>query len=321
VKVIVLDDYQGRARDFADWASLGPQVDVTFIREHLRGRQLTQALSEAEVVVAMRERTVFSSSIFRELRGMRLLVTTGRRNAAIDLEAAKEFGITVCGTTSPGVESGVSTTTELTWGLILGLAYHLLEEHQALRGGGWQVAIPCNISGSVLGLAGLGRLGSAMVPIAKAFQMPVIAWSANLDAAHAASLGVTAVSKEILLQDSDILSIHLRLSDRTRSLFGAAELALMKSSAYLINTSRGEIIDEDALIDSLAGKRIAGAGLDVFNEEPLPVSHRLISLPNVVLTPHLGYVSERNYGVYFPEVVEDIAAYLSGAPLRVISRG
>lgn len=317
LRCAVLDDYQGVALSMADWSSLSDAVRVTAFERHFDNQDdLVAAIADCQIVVAMRERTPFDAALFDRLPELRLLVTTGRGNASIDLVAAAAHGVTVCGTTAIA-----QPTVELTWALVLGLARHLVAENTALRTGGpWQSTIGTDLSGRRLGLLGLGRIGSRVARVGLAFGMDVVAWSANLTAERAEAEHVTlAGSKAELLETSDFVSIHLRLSERTRDLVGAAELALMKPTAYLVNTSRAAIVNQDALVDALRAGRIAGAGLDVFEVEPLPADHPLRSLPTVLATPHLGYVSERNYGEnYFPLVVEDITAYLAGSPIRVL---
>jgi phosphoglycerate dehydrogenase-like enzyme len=311
-RVIVLDDYQGRAAGLAEWSSL-PDTDVRFIGAHLEGDDLLAALADAEVVVAMRERTAFPRALLEQLPQLRLLVTTGMANAAIDLSGAAARGVTVTGTRSFG-----NGTTELTWAVLLGLVKHLASEDAALRVGRWQTEIAGDLYGATLGLIGFGRLGRAMVPIAKAFTMEVIAWSQNLDPEDATAAGVEPVGKDELFRRSDIVSIHTRLSERTHHLVGKKELAAMKPTALLVNTSRGPIVDEAALVQALRDKTIAGAALDVFDSEPLAPDHPLLGLRNTVLSPHLGYASERNLAAMYSDAVEDIAAFLGGAPLRVL---
>jgi phosphoglycerate dehydrogenase-like enzyme len=261
----------------------------------------------------MRERTPFPRSLLARLPDLRLLITTGARNAAIDVAAARELGIAVCGTRSLR-----TPTAELTWGLILGLARNIPGEDRATREGAWQTSIGPSLEGKVLGVIGLGNLGSQVATVGKAFQMEVIAWSQNLTAETAEKYGARLVSKNELLATADVVTIHLVLSDRTRNLIGADELALMKPAAFLINTSRGPIVDEGALVAALESRQIAGAGLDVFDEEPLPADHPLRRLPNTVITPHIGYVSEDNYRLYYSDAIEDILGFLDGAPKRAI---
>jgi phosphoglycerate dehydrogenase-like enzyme len=262
----------------------------------------------------MRERTPFPRSLLERLPELRLLVTTGRRNAAIDVAAAAERGVTVCGTASHP-----TGPVELTWALILAVARHLPQEDASVRAGGWQETVGTDLAGSTLGIVGLGRLGERVATIGGAFGMDVVAWSQNLTAERAAEVGVRRVGRDELFASADVVTVHLVLSDRTRGLVGRAALARMKSSAILVNTSRGPIVDEAALLDALAAGTIAGAGIDVFDREPLPRHHPLRSAPRTVLTPHLGYVTERTYEVFFREAVEDVAAFLAGTPIRVLS--
>lgn len=313
-RVAILDDYQGVALGLADWRSLGPDVTVHSFHEPLWGEDtLAQRLADFEVIVAMRERTHFPRSLLQRLPKLKLLVTTGMRNVALDSKAAAELGIVVSGT-------GMLTppTAELTWGLILALARHIPEEARQMRKGGWQTTVGVDLNGKVLGVVGLGKLGSEVARVGRAFQMEVIAWSQNLTAEHAASLGARRVEKEELFESADFVTIHLILSKRTRRLVTAHELSLMKPTAYLINTSRGPILDEGALLDTLAHRKIAGAALDVYDEEPLPADHPLRKLDNAVLTPHLGYVTIENYRKCYSEAVEDIRAFLGGHPIRTI---
>jgi phosphoglycerate dehydrogenase-like enzyme len=302
-RVAILDDYQDAARAFADWDSLDAEV-VTF-RDHLAGDdEVVERLRDFDVVMAMRERTPFPRERLERLPNLRLLVTTGMGNASIDTDAARELGITVAGT------GGTPThTAELTWGLILALARHIPAEDRAVREGGWQHTVGLELAGLTLGVIGLGRLGSQVARIGEAFGMQVIAWSQNLD---------TPLTKEELLRRSDIVTVHVRLSERTRGLIGAAELAAMKPTALLVNTSRGPIVDEAALLSALHEGRIAGAGIDVYDTEPLPPDHPLRSAPNTVLTPHIGYVTGASYTAFFQDALEDVAAFLSGDPVRVI---
>jgi len=313
--VAILDDYQNVALAVADWRSLGPEVAVEAFHERLASEDtLVKRLADFEVIVAMRERTHLPRSVLERLAKLKLLVTTGMRNVAIDAKAAAELGIVVSGT-------GLLTppTAELTWGLILALARHIPEEAQQMRRGGWQTTVGVGLSGKVLGVLGLGKLGSEVARVGRAFQMEVIAWSQNLTSEHASALGATRLEKDELFQRADFVTIHLILSKRTRGLITGRELALMKPGAYLINTSRGPIVDERALIDVLTNDKIAGAALDVFDEEPLPDEHPLRKLDNVVLTPHLGYVTVENYRKAYSEAVEDIRAFLAGHPIRTIS--
>ncbi|MFI6596124.1 D-2-hydroxyacid dehydrogenase family protein [Nonomuraea sp. NPDC050536] len=310
VKCAILDDYQGVALGLADWSA----VDARSIREHITDQdELVAAIDDCEIVVIMRERTPFPAELFARLPRLRLLVTSGMRNASIDLEAARRHGVTVCGTASSS-----TPPVELTWALILGLARGILPEATSLRQGGpWQHTIGLDLHGSTLGLLGLGKLGTQVAGVARAFGMNVIAWSQNLTPERAAAAGAGfAPSKQDLLAASDIVSIHLVLSARTRGLVGAEDLALMRPTAYLVNTSRAAIVDQPALIAALRAGVIAGAALDVFDTEPLPLDHPYRTLSNVLATPHIGYVTRGNYATYFREAVEDIHAYRSGTPIR-----
>ena len=313
VRVAVLDDYQGVAMKMADWSVLPSDVEVQVFRDHLPDQDaVAQRLKEFEIVMAMRERTPFPRRLLERLPRLKLLVTTGMRNASIDVEAASDLGIVVCGT------GGLSyPTAELTWGLILALIRHIPQEDRATREGQWEVSMGIGLRDKVLGVIGLGNLGSQVATIGRAFGMSVIAWSQNLTAERTAQFGATLVGKDELLSRSDIVTIHVVLSNRTRGLIGARELGLMKSTAYLVNTSRGPIVEEKALV--LQKGTIAGAGLDVFDEEPLPLDHPLRHLENTVITPHMGYVTKETYQVFFGDVVEDIRAFLNGEPTRVIS--
>jgi phosphoglycerate dehydrogenase-like enzyme len=315
LRIAVLDDYQYVAATYADWSRVPEPVEAVEFAEHVDDADpLVRRLQPFDVVVAMRERTAFPRSVLERLPNLRLLVTTGARNPAIDVAAAAEHGITVCGTRAhaPG-------TAELTWALVLAVARHLPQEDASVRAGGWQQTIGTDLAGGTLGLLGLGRLGERVARIGLAFEMDVVAWSANLTDERAAEVGVRrAASKEELLRTADVVSVHLQLSDRTRGLVGARELELMKPSAILVNTSRGPIVDEAALVRALREGTIAGAGLDVFDVEPLPRHHPLRELRRAVLTPHLGYVTEKTYEVFYGDAVEDVAAWRAGDPVRVV---
>jgi phosphoglycerate dehydrogenase-like enzyme len=315
VQVAVLDDYQGVAHGFGPWETLAPDAEVTYFHDHMARDGVVSALLDGfEVVVAMRERTPFTAERLASLPDLRLLVTTGMGNASIDMEAARELGITVCGTASLP-----SPTAELTWGLIIALQRHLLDEHRRIREGGWQRTIGPELAGRTLGIVGLGKLGRRVARVAQAFEMEVIAWSEHLTADSAAEARVEAVGFDELLRRADVLTIHTRLSERTRGLIGGRELELMKATAILVNTSRGPIVDEDALLAALRAGTIAGAALDVYAEEPLPLDHPLREAPRTLLTPHLGYVTTGTYEVFYRDAVEDIAAWLHGEPVRVLN--
>ncbi len=314
VRVAVLDDYQDVARKMTDWSVLPADVEVAVFQDHLTDQAaVARRLKDFDIVMAMRERTPFPRTLLEQLPRLRLLTTTGMRNAAIDMQAAADCHVLVCGT--GGI---LYPTAELTWGLVLSLLRHIPDEDQATRAGRWQVSMGLGLHGKTLGLMGLGRLGSEVARVGNAFQMDVIAWSQNLTAARAAECDATLVSKDELLARADILSIHLVLSARSRGLIGHQELNRMKPTAYVINTSRGPIVDEAALIAALQNGTIAGAGLDVFDEEPLPLDHPLRRTANTIITPHIGYVTEETYKVFFAETVENIQAFLKGAPVRVL---
>jgi phosphoglycerate dehydrogenase-like enzyme len=318
MKIVVLDDYQRVARTLGPFEALA-EAEVVVLHEHIDDLDdLAAALRGAEVVVAMRERTPFRAETFDRLPGLRLLVTTGMANAAIDLDAAAAHGVTVCGTGMSGSAKS-SNTTELTWALILAVQRQLVAEDQAVRAGRWQTTVGTDLSGTTLGVLGLGRLGAQVARIGLAFDMRVIAWSQNLTADRAAEVGVARVERDELFAASDVLTVHLKLSDRTTGLIGAAELAAMKPTAILINTSRGPIVDQDALVTALTVGTIAGAGLDVYDTEPLPAGNPLRGAPHTVLLPHLGYVTERGYRTMYEQVVEDITAWRSGTPVRVLT--
>lgn len=314
MKIAVLDDYQDIARELADWDSLGAEVDV--LTEHIADPDaLVDRLAGCEVVVAMRERTPLPAEVLRRLPDLRLIVSLGGpRNPSIDLKATAELGIVVSHT---GYLP--HPTAEHTWALILAAMRGLPREDRSLRTGGWQTTVGRSLQGATLGVVGLGRLGSRVARIGQAFGMRTIAWSTNLTEEKAAEHDVEAVSKERLLAESDVVTIHQVLSSRTRGLIGAAELAAMKPTAWLVNTSRGPIVDEAALIEALRQRRIGGAALDVYDTEPLPADHPLRDLPNTVLTPHVGYVVRDLYEVFYRDAVEDIAAYQAGEPIRVMS--
>jgi phosphoglycerate dehydrogenase-like enzyme len=312
-RVAILDDYQAAAVEFADWSQLPADTEVVPFREHINDDdELVALLRGFDVVVAMRERTPFSRARLERLGDLRLLVTTGMHNAAIDMDAARELGIVVTGT------GGMLTpTSELTWGLLLSLARQIPQEDRNVREGGWQQTVGTDLAGATLGVVGLGNLGALVASVGRAFRMDVIAWSQNLTQERAADVGVRRVEKDEVFETADFLSVHLVLSERSRGLIGSRELSLMKPTAYLVNTSRGPIVDEVALISALEQGRLAGAGLDVFDREPLPPNHPFRRLPNVVITPHVGYVSRRCYQIFYREIVEDIAGYLRGEPIRV----
>lgn len=311
----VLDDYQGVALSSADWSGILEAYDVRVLRSPLPPGEVLEALVGCTVVVAMRERTAFPRQLLAGLPQLRLLVTTGMANASIDLDAARDLGIVVCGT-----QSSPHPPAELTWALIHGLTRHLLEEAGSVRDGGWQRTVGVDLAGRTLGVLGLGKIGSRVARVGRAFDMSVQAWSQHLDASRCAEVDVRlAPSLGDLLSTSDVVSVHLRLSDRTRGLVGEPELRSMRPTSFLVNTSRAEIVDQPALLRALSEGWIAGAGLDVFDQEPLPARSPWRELPNVLATPHLGYVSEDNYRRFYGQAVEDILAFDAGEPVRVLS--
>src|SRR3984957_8933211 len=316
VRCAILDDYQNVALKVADFSKVKGEVEFKTFHEHLGGPdKVIAALQGFQIVVAMRERTGFPKQVIDALPDLKLLITTGLRNASIDTEAAKARGVTVCGTGSFG-----SPTSGIAIGLMLELTRHIGYENARMHNGAaWQTTIGPDLEGLTLGILGLGKLGLRTANIAKAFGMKVIAWSQNLTPEKCQEAGVDYASKEHLLRNADIVTIHLQLSDRSRGLLGEKDLALMKPTAYLVNTSRGPIVDEKALISALTAGRLAGAGLDVFDVEPLPVDHPFRKLDNVVLTPHLGYVSAESYKVYYGDVVANIRNFIDGKPVKVIA--
>ncbi|MFJ9038697.1 D-2-hydroxyacid dehydrogenase family protein [Streptomyces sp. NPDC102406] len=317
LRCAVLDDFQDVARERADWARLTHRVDVRFLHRHLTAHDdLVAELGDCEIVVVMRERTPFPAELFARLPKLRLLITSGMRNASIDLAAATAGGVTVCGTPSSS-----EPPAELTWALILGLARGIVTENGNLRSGGpWQSTLGADLHGRRLGLLGLGKIGTRVARVGAAFGMDVAAWSQNLTPKRAAEAGVAlAGSKEELFETSDFVSVHLVLSERTRGLVGAGELRRMRRDAYLVNTSRAAIVDQEALLRALCEGWIAGAGSDVFETEPLPLDDPLRTAPNFLALPHLGYVTRRNYDGYFQGAVEDIEAYLAGSPIRTLN--
>jgi len=315
VRAAILDDYQNVAMKMADWSAISKDVEIKVFNVPLGAPDaVIKALQGFAVVVGMRERTAFPRKVIEALPDLKLLITTGARNNSFDVKACAERGVTVCGTGSFG-----SPTTGIAFGLMLELTRRIGFENARLKAGApWQVTVGRDLEGLTLGILGLGKLGQRSAAVGKAFGMKTIAWSQNLTEDKAKAAGADLVAKEDLFRNADFITIHLVLSDRSRGLVGAKELGLMKKTSYLINTSRGPIVDEKALIAALQNNTIAGAGLDVFDVEPLPLDHPFRKMDNVVITPHLGYVSEQNYRKYFPEVVEDIRAWLDGKPVRVI---
>lgn len=309
-RCVILDDYQDVATSYADWSGLDAMASTV----HVRGDALVELLAGVEVVVAMRERTAFNREVLARLPDLRLLVTTGMRNASIDLAACAERGVTVCGTRSLGTH-----TVELTWALIHGLARRLVDEATALRGGGWQTTVGTDLAGARLGLVGLGKIGTKVAAIGRAYGMDVVAWSPHLTDERATEAGVTRVDKAELFATADIVSLHLVLSSSTSGIVGADELTAMRPTAYVVNTSRAALIERAALLAALDAGAIAGAGLDVWEVEPVPPGDRLAQHPLVLGTPHLGYVTRDNYRVFYAEAAQDVRAWLADDPLRVLA--
>ena len=313
LRCAILDDYQNVALTLADWTPLGGAVEVAvFNAPFADSAAAIAALEGFDIVCAMRERTAFSRAVLSALPGLKLLITSGMRNAAIDLDAARERGVVVCGTGSIG-----NPTAGLAIGLILELTRRIGFENARMKAGeSWQVTLGEDLEGKTLGIVGLGKLGQKVAAVGKALGMGVKAWSTNLAREACAAAGVAYATKEELFETSDVISIHLVLSERSRGLIGGTDLARMKPTSYLVNTARGPIVDEAALLEALRQRRIAGAGLDTFAREPLPLDHPFRKLDNVVLTPHLGYVTAENYRRFYGDMVEDIAAWLEGEPER-----
>ena len=297
----------------AAWDRLSGRADVTFYNDHVTGDTLIKRLQPYTILVVMRERTPLPRTLISRLPNLRLIVTAGWRNRAIDLTACRDHGVIVCGT-----EAGSSPTAELAFGLILALTRHVVAEDRALREGRWQTKLGFALKGKKLGILGLGRLGGQVATYAQAFGMELIAWSQNLTDARAAELGCRRVDKDTLFRTADVVSLHLLLSERSRGIVGTRELALMKPGAFIVNTARAALIDQDALVAALKAGTIAGAALDVYDQEPLPPDASILTAPNTILTPHLGYATSDSYQTYFPQILEDIEAWLAGEPVRVI---
>ena len=328
-KIAVLDDYIGVALEYGDWSGLPDDAEVTVYREAIPPSQLVAELQDYEIVVITQQRARFPRAVLEGLPNLKLLVCNGRTSNVVDHEARIERGIMLCGTveTSRGAARqaggealrGLPTPSEMAWGLIFAVAKRIGIEDRVIRAGGWQTGFPLSLAGKTLGLLGAGHLGGAMVPVAKALGMDVIAWSQHLTAERCAQLGVTQVSKEELLAAADVLGVFLVFSERSRNTLRGDDLAKMKPGAILVNISRGPIVEERALIEALRSGHLAGAGLDVFDREPLPADHAFRSLDNVVVTPHIGYVTERLFRTAWQRMAEDVAAYLQGAPIRVVT--
>ena len=317
MRLAIINDYQRLALEAADWGRLPNGIVAEVCHDQLTDpKEAARRLSPFDIVVTAREETTFDRALVERLPNLKLLVFHGARNAALDLEALSEKGVTVCGT-GYGYTNG---TVELAWGLILGLVKNLIAEDQTIRDGGWGAGLPLGLTGKTLGILGLGTLGSGVAKLGLALDMEVIAWSQNLTEKRCAEVGVTLVTKEALLRRSDVLSVHVILSERTRGLVGAKDFAMMKPSCCLINTSRGPIVDETALVNALKEKRIGGAGLDVFDQEPLPINHPFRKLPNVLVTSHIGGRTYENLAARYKDCLEDVLAWLNGIPIRVVNR-
>jgi phosphoglycerate dehydrogenase-like enzyme len=307
MKIAILDDYQNVAAQCADWSQLGASAELTFFNDHLSDVDaLVSRLEPFDIVCVMRERTPLTADVIGHLPALKLIASTGPRNASIDVNAARARGIEI-------VNTGYNSypTIELTWSLILASARHIVTEAQGMRAGMWQKTLGLGLHGKTLGILGLGRVGAGVARVGLAFGMNVIAWSQNLTSDKASENGVTLATKEELFRTSDIVSVHVILSGRTRGLVGRSELDLMKSSALLVNTSRGPIVDESALIEALQAKRIGGAAVDVFDQEPLPPEHPFRSLPNVLATPHVGYVADDLYRTFYQDTVSNIVSWMA----------
>ena len=312
VQIAVIDDWQNVASGVVDWSALASVGQVHFLHDYPADTAtMVERLQAFDIICVMRERSTFNQALLQGLPKLKLLVTGGMRNAAIDIAAAKALGIQVCGT-----DSYKQAAPELTWALIMASTRNLLAEANSLRAGGWQIGLGGDLYGKTLAVLGLGSIGQKVAQFGQAFGMRVIAWSENLTPERAAEVGVNWVSKRELFEQADILSVHLVLSERSRGLVDAEALGWMKPSARLVNTSRGPIVDEQALIEALSAGQLAGAALDVYSEEPLPVDHPFRRLPNVLATPHVGYVSEQNYRQFYQQMIEDIQAWASGTPIR-----
>jgi len=313
-RLAILDDYQGVALTLGPWQGLPPGLEITVFRDTITDQDaLAARLAPFDAILLMRERTPVNRALIERLPKLRLLMTTGPRNRSVDDAACADRGIVFCGTQNHG-----DPTVDLTWGLILSLARDIPRQQESLRAGTWQTHVGLGLEGRTLGVIGLGKLGGRVATVGRAFGMKVLAWSPNLKPERAAEIGAIAVDKATLLGEADIVTLHLVLSDRSRNTVGEDDIALMKKSAYLVNTSRGPLVNQEALIAALKEGRLAGAGLDVFDIEPMPLGHPILSAPNTVLTPHLGYVTEQNYHTYYQGTVEAIDAYLAGTPIRVI---
>jgi phosphoglycerate dehydrogenase-like enzyme len=314
MKIAILDDYQQVAEHFADWEKVKDRCELKVFNEPFDDEDhAIENLLDFDALIIMRERTPITTKLLNACSNLKLIITSGMRNKSIDLETCKQKNITVCGT-----DMHPNPTAELTWALILGLARNLREETENMYQGYWQTTLGTELKGKTLGVIGLGKQGTQVTNIAKAFGMEVIAWSENLKIADAQAKGALAVSKEDLLERSDFITIHLVLSERTKHIIKYEDICKMKPTAYLINTSRGEIIHEEDLAKALEENKIAGAGIDVYSTEPLPADHKLRFLPNALLLPHLGYVTKENYSLMYEQMLEDLEAYFDNNPIRLL---
>ncbi len=318
VRIAILDDYLDSARTLADWTAIEAKADVTVFRKPLPpGREAIPLLMPFDILCTMRERTPLPGEVLEGLPNLKAIAITGRRFRTLDMATAERLGIVVVGTDAGG--DGQYATAELTWGLILSLLRRIPQEAESMRAGGWQTGLGSALMGKTLGIIGLGRLGARVARVARAFDMEVLAWSPNLDVPRAEAAGARYATKETLLRTADVVTLHMVLGERSRGILGAEDLALMKPTACLVNTSRGPLVDEAALIDVLEKGGIAGAALDVFNQEPLPSDHPLRRLPSVLLTPHIGYTVRETFTQFHQQTVENVAALLAGTPIRQIS--
>jgi phosphoglycerate dehydrogenase-like enzyme len=331
-KIAILDDYIGVALEYGDWSALPGDAEITVYREAIAPERLVDELAGYEIVVITQQRARFPRKVLEGLPNLKLIVCNGRTSDVIDHEARIERGILLCGTaeTGPGAANapapvdreappGMPAPSEMAWALVLAVAKRIGIEDRNIRAGGWQLGFPVSLAGKTLGLLGAGRLGGAMVPVARALGMDVIAWSQNLTEERCAELGVTKVSKDELLSSADVLGVFLVFSERSRNTLDAADLAQLKPGAILVNISRGPLVEENALVAALRSGQLAGAGLDVFDREPLPADHPFRSLDNVVVTPHIGYVTEQLFRTAWQRMAEDVTAYLAGSPIRVVT--
>ncbi len=314
LKVAILDDYQNVSQAFLNLKKLDGKYEFKIFNEAFTDENdAGEQLKDYEALLIMRERTKITKSLINKLKKLKFIITSGMRNNAIDLDTAKQKKIIVCGT-----EINKNPTAELTWALILGLVRNFKEEIDNMYQGYWQTTVGFELKGKILGLIGLGKIGSQVAKVGKAFGMQVVAWSENLNLSHAKELGVLPMSKEDLIESSDFISIHVVLGERYKNLITKKDLQVMKKSAFLINTSRGPIVNENDLVEALESNQIAGAGLDVYDHEPLPDNHKLRFLPNALLLPHLGYVTAENYSIFYTQMFEDLEACVKGEPIRVV---